>query len=60
MTWLGGGKALPELWPKVLVARAPDVTVELSAGLEGPPVPKESPLWPWLVLLWRLEDWEPP
>ena len=29
--------APPELWPMVLVARVPDVTMELGGGLDGPP-----------------------
>ena len=31
----------------------------LGAGLGGPEE-EEDLLWPWLVLLWWLEDWLPP
>ena len=44
--------ALPDMfWPKMLVATAPDLAVELGASLEGHPVWEEDLLWPWLVLL---------
>ena len=47
-------------WPgPEVAARAPDVVVALGAGLGGPK-PGEDLFWPWLVLLWWLEDWLPP
>ena len=49
--------ALQDWWPKVVTARVPRVTEALGGGREGPLEQEEDPLWPWLVLLWWLEDW---
>ena len=43
-------EAPPEPWPKVLAARAPDVTVNKGLGLGGPCLGEDWFL-PWLVFL---------
>ena len=45
-------------WAKVVDAKEADVTMDNGKGLEGPEW-GGGPLEPWLVLLWRLEDWLP-
>ena len=44
-------------WLKVVAARAPEVTMALGEGLEGPKKQEEDP-WPWVVPLCWLKDWK--